>query len=200
MCIVLQPQGAEFICGGYWSCIWCYCLWIVRAPKSISLSSHNTNTIMHSLIEHLNVWFIFKAGRSNYALSLLIFFLLSHIIFSCGRWVFYCHFICLWIVLRRWFLTPLAHIFQKFPPNLLDKHLKRADSGLLEMDWLRDDNLMNFCIYECCNWGSTSLLINYSWWKCGKGDSSVHNEARWYRCNLIKKCCDKRRMYPHSQS
>lgn len=100
-------------------------------------------------------------------------------------------FFLFWSLVR----CPLAMIFNLFGSRFtnfpltcaVNTCLKWADSGHLEMDWLPDDNLMNFCIYECCNWGRTSLLINYSWWKYGMGDGSVHNEAQWCRYHLIKK-------------
>lgn len=90
-----------------------------------------------------------------------------------------------------------SHFLQS---RYMNAWLKQADTGRLEMDWLPDDNPMNFCIHECGNWRCTSLLINYGWWKCGMGDGSLHNEAHWHRYHLIKKCCDKGRMYPNSQT
>lgn len=129
------------------------------------------------------------------------FYHYTNFIFSCRWWV-------LFLSLNLLLNCPLAMIFNLFGLHFthllltcyINTCLKWADSGLLEMDWLPDDNLMNFCIYECCNWGCTSLLINYNWWKCGMGDGSLYNEARWHRYHLIKKCFDKGCMYPNSQT
>lgn len=159
---------------------------------------------MRSLIAYLWKYMIYmQAGRSNFLTAADSSFNYHTSFLAAGD---ECEtvFLSLNVIVS----CPLATDFNSFcspfttpPPTCyINTRLKWAESGVPEKDRLPGDNLMKFCIYECCNWGCTSLLINYNWWKCGKGDSSAHNEAQWHRYHLIKKCCDKRRTAPNSQT